>query len=128
MIQWNCYISMSLSFSLFYMLYRFVSLSLSLAPEFHCDQGYLLYGDYCYHFESESVKTWQDAENYCVSQNGHLASIHNQETVSFITGERQTADRRDILSITCILFIINQIIHWSKCETWAWTVFLGSMC
>ncbi|KAF4077177.1 hypothetical protein AMELA_G00205040 [Ameiurus melas] len=55
------------------------------APGFHCDQGYLLYGDYCYHFESESVKTWQDAENYCVSQKGHLASIHDQETVSFIT-------------------------------------------
>ncbi|KAM9450976.1 lymphocyte antigen 75-like [Clarias gariepinus] len=55
------------------------------APESHCDQGYLLYGDHCYYFESESIKTWEDAENYCVSQNGHLASIHDQETVSFIT-------------------------------------------
>lgn len=97
--------------SFLYVIPVCLSLSLSLAPEFHCDQGYLLYGDYCYHFESESVKTWQDAENYCVSQNGHLASIHNQETVSFITGERQTADRRDTLSISCILFIINQIIR-----------------
>ncbi|XP_060759757.1 snaclec 2-like [Neoarius graeffei] len=56
------------------------------SAEFHCDQGYLLYGDYCYHFNSESDKTWQDAENYCSSQNGHLASVHNQETVRFITG------------------------------------------
>lgn len=29
---------------------------------------------------------WQDAENYCVAQNGHLVSIHSQETVSFLTG------------------------------------------
>lgn len=53
----------------------------------HCDEGYLLYGDHCYHFESESVKTWQEAESYCVAQNGHLVSIHNQEIISFLTGE-----------------------------------------
>lgn len=52
----------------------------------HCDEGYLLFGDYCYHFETEMVKNWQDAENYCVAQNGHLVSIHDQETVSFLTG------------------------------------------
>uniref|UniRef100_A0A673L5J8 C-type lectin domain-containing protein n=1 Tax=Sinocyclocheilus rhinocerous TaxID=307959 RepID=A0A673L5J8_9TELE len=46
----------------------------------HCDEGYLLFGEHCYHFETETVKNWQDAENYCVAQNGHLVSIHNQET------------------------------------------------
>ncbi|XP_007252805.3 macrophage mannose receptor 1 [Astyanax mexicanus] len=55
------------------------------APDFHCDEGYLLYGNYCYHFEAEMSKTWQEAEAYCVSQSGHLASIPNQETTSFIT-------------------------------------------
>uniref|UniRef100_A0A672LRB8 C-type lectin domain-containing protein n=1 Tax=Sinocyclocheilus grahami TaxID=75366 RepID=A0A672LRB8_SINGR len=50
----------------------------------HCDEGYLLFGEHCYHFETETVKNWQDAENYCVAQNGHLVSIHNQEAVSFI--------------------------------------------
>uniref|UniRef100_A0A8B9LUX4 C-type lectin domain-containing protein n=1 Tax=Astyanax mexicanus TaxID=7994 RepID=A0A8B9LUX4_ASTMX len=61
------------------------SLSLSLWSDFHCDEGYLLYGNYCYHFEAEMSKTWQEAEAYCVSQSGHLASIPNQETTSFIT-------------------------------------------
>uniref|UniRef100_A0A8C1F879 C-type lectin domain-containing protein n=1 Tax=Cyprinus carpio carpio TaxID=630221 RepID=A0A8C1F879_CYPCA len=56
----------------------------------HCDEGYLLFGEHCYHFETETVKNWQDAENYCVAQNGHLVSIHKQETVSFLTGSVPT--------------------------------------
>ncbi|XP_072570731.1 uncharacterized protein [Paramormyrops kingsleyae] len=55
------------------------------APESHCDVGYLLFGDFCYHFEAESVKTWQDAETYCANQNGHLASFHSEEEVSFLS-------------------------------------------
>ncbi|XP_024286595.1 macrophage mannose receptor 1 [Oncorhynchus tshawytscha] len=54
-------------------------------PDSHCDAGYLLYGDYCYHFETEMVKNWLDAESYCASQRGHLASFHTQEELSFIT-------------------------------------------
>uniref|UniRef100_A0A673Y533 C-type lectin domain-containing protein n=1 Tax=Salmo trutta TaxID=8032 RepID=A0A673Y533_SALTR len=42
---------------------------------------------YCYHFETEMVKNWQDAESYCASQRGHLASFHTQEELSFITSE-----------------------------------------
>uniref|UniRef100_A0A672LRC3 C-type lectin domain-containing protein n=1 Tax=Sinocyclocheilus grahami TaxID=75366 RepID=A0A672LRC3_SINGR len=56
----------------------------------HCDEGYLLFGEHCYHFETETVKNWQDAENYCVAQNGHLVSIHNQEAVSFIQAQIQS--------------------------------------
>nr|XP_021324869.1 macrophage mannose receptor 1-like [Danio rerio] len=56
------------------------------APDSHCDEGYLLFQDHCFHFESESVKNWQDAESYCVAQNGHLVSVHDQETISFLTG------------------------------------------
>ncbi|KAM8872531.1 uncharacterized protein ACB058_004460 isoform 1-T1 [Synchiropus picturatus] len=55
------------------------------APEFSCDPGYLLFGDFCYHFETEDVKNWQDAEAQCVSQQGHLVSFHSQEELSFIT-------------------------------------------
>ncbi|XP_062340567.1 macrophage mannose receptor 1 [Osmerus eperlanus] len=55
------------------------------APEFHCDAGYLLFGDHCYHFESERAMNWQDAENYCSNQNGHLASFQDQEELSFLT-------------------------------------------
>ncbi|KAM7392700.1 hypothetical protein PAMA_007697 [Pampus argenteus] len=51
----------------------------------HCDAGYLLYGDFCYHFETEMVKNWQDAESYCNTDQGHLASFHSVEDLSFLT-------------------------------------------
>uniref|UniRef100_A0A3Q3W252 C-type lectin domain-containing protein n=1 Tax=Mola mola TaxID=94237 RepID=A0A3Q3W252_MOLML len=51
----------------------------------HCDQGYLLYGDFCYQFVTERVKKWQDAEAHCVKEQAHLASFHSQEELSFIT-------------------------------------------
>ncbi|KAL4617320.1 macrophage mannose receptor 1-like [Arapaima gigas] len=55
------------------------------APDSHCDTGYLLFGDSCYHFENEMVKNWHDAETYCTNQNGHLASIHSEEEISFLS-------------------------------------------
>ncbi|KPP79615.1 macrophage mannose receptor 1-like, partial [Scleropages formosus] len=58
------------------------------APDSHCDTGYLLFGDFCYHFESETVKNWEDAETYCGNQNGHLASIHSEEEISFLSDHR----------------------------------------
>ncbi|XP_035247102.1 macrophage mannose receptor 1 [Anguilla anguilla] len=54
-------------------------------PDSHCDAGYILYRDNCYHFESESLKNWQDADAYCITQNGHLASFSSQEELSFLT-------------------------------------------
>ncbi|CAG5867752.1 unnamed protein product [Menidia menidia] len=54
-------------------------------PDSHCDHGYLLYGDFCYHFETEAVRSWQEAEARCVSEQGHLASFHSQEELSFLT-------------------------------------------
>uniref|UniRef100_A0A3B4X068 Macrophage mannose receptor 1-like n=1 Tax=Seriola lalandi dorsalis TaxID=1841481 RepID=A0A3B4X068_SERLL len=59
----------------------------------HCDPGYLLYGDFCYHFETESVKNWHDAEAHCSSEQGHLASFHSQEDLSFLTGEKACDNR-----------------------------------
>uniref|UniRef100_A0A671V6N8 C-type lectin domain-containing protein n=1 Tax=Sparus aurata TaxID=8175 RepID=A0A671V6N8_SPAAU len=57
-----------------------------LATDSHCDAGYLLYGDFCYQFETEEVKNWQDAEAHCVKEQGHLASFHTQEELSFLVG------------------------------------------
>ncbi|XP_023136670.3 macrophage mannose receptor 1 [Amphiprion ocellaris] len=54
-------------------------------PDSHCAQGWLLYGDHCYHFETEAVKNWQNAEAHCTSEQGHLVSFHSQEELSFIT-------------------------------------------
>uniref|UniRef100_A0A673Y3S3 C-type lectin domain-containing protein n=1 Tax=Salmo trutta TaxID=8032 RepID=A0A673Y3S3_SALTR len=55
-----------------------------------CEEGWRAYEDkyYCYHFETEMVKNWQDAESYCASQRGHLAnlvSIHNMEEENFLS-------------------------------------------
>uniref|UniRef100_A0A3B3BHJ3 C-type lectin domain-containing protein n=1 Tax=Oryzias melastigma TaxID=30732 RepID=A0A3B3BHJ3_ORYME len=61
---------------------------LTAGCKYHCDPGYLLYGNYCYHLETEDVKNWQDAEDHCSRQQGHLASIHSQEELSFLTGEK----------------------------------------
>ncbi|TNN53351.1 Macrophage mannose receptor 1 [Liparis tanakae] len=55
------------------------------APDSHCDAGYLLYGDFCYQFETESMKSWHDAEAHCSSEQAHLASVHREEELSFIT-------------------------------------------
>uniref|UniRef100_A0A3Q1BNZ1 C-type lectin domain-containing protein n=1 Tax=Amphiprion ocellaris TaxID=80972 RepID=A0A3Q1BNZ1_AMPOC len=65
----------------------FVSNCLLSALDSHCAQGWLLYGDHCYHFETEAVKNWQNAEAHCTSEQGHLVSFHSQEELSFITGE-----------------------------------------
>lgn len=35
------------------------------------------------------TKSWQEAEDHCKSEQAHLASIHSQEELSFITGEKQ---------------------------------------
>ncbi|XP_015231842.1 PREDICTED: macrophage mannose receptor 1-like [Cyprinodon variegatus] len=55
------------------------------SPDGHCDRGYLLYKDYCYHFETEQVKNWHDAEAHCTKEQGHLVSFHNEEELSFLT-------------------------------------------
>ncbi|KAM6975835.1 uncharacterized protein LKV04_015092 [Tautogolabrus adspersus] len=53
-------------------------------PDSHCDAGYLLYGDFCYQFETEVVKSWQDAEAHCAGEQSHLVSVHSEEELSFI--------------------------------------------
>uniref|UniRef100_A0A3B5AF72 C-type lectin domain-containing protein n=1 Tax=Stegastes partitus TaxID=144197 RepID=A0A3B5AF72_9TELE len=67
---------------------NFVSDCLLSASDSHCDKGWLLYGDHCYHFETEVVKNWQDAETHCASEQGHLVSFHSQQELSFLTGEQ----------------------------------------
>ncbi|XP_029941424.1 macrophage mannose receptor 1-like [Salarias fasciatus] len=54
------------------------------APDFHCDSGYLLYGNFCYFFKIEDVKNWANAEAECVKEQGHLASFHSEEEFSFL--------------------------------------------
>uniref|UniRef100_A0A3Q3MM23 C-type lectin domain-containing protein n=1 Tax=Mastacembelus armatus TaxID=205130 RepID=A0A3Q3MM23_9TELE len=52
----------------------------------HCEHGYLLYGDFCYRFETEVSKNWLDAEDdYCVSRGANLASIHSHDEEAFLS-------------------------------------------
>lgn len=53
-------------------------------PDFHCDAGYLLYGDFCYSFNTEEVKSWDDAQAHCQQEQANLASFHSEQELSFI--------------------------------------------
>lgn len=67
---------------------RVITASFWPAPDSHCDAGYLLFGDFCYKFVTESVSSWSDAEAQCQRDQAHLASFHSEEELSFIAGER----------------------------------------
>ena len=58
-----------------------------VVPASHCDPGYLLKGDFCYHLETETVLNWNAASSYCINQGGNLVSFHSPEELSFLTGE-----------------------------------------
>ncbi|XP_054977312.1 C-type lectin domain family 4 member F [Sorex araneus] len=46
-------------------------------------QGWKIYNGALYYF-SEAKKTWQDAENFCVSWGAHLASVTSEEEQAFL--------------------------------------------
>uniref|UniRef100_A0AC34FEH8 C-type lectin domain-containing protein n=1 Tax=Panagrolaimus sp. ES5 TaxID=591445 RepID=A0AC34FEH8_9BILA len=52
-----------------------------------CEEGwkYFAPSKACYHLYNQSeVETWQPAENICISQNSHLASLHSQDEAMFL--------------------------------------------
>ncbi|XP_049584847.1 secretory phospholipase A2 receptor-like [Syngnathus scovelli] len=57
-----------------------------------CDPSDFLFDDSCYHFEWRR-KDWQFAEEFCVSQNGHLVSIYSKDEFKFLAAHVQD-DRR----------------------------------
>ena len=42
--------------------------------------------DYCYLMVA-NAKTWEDANNHCIYNGGHLASIHSNEENEFVRGD-----------------------------------------
>uniref|UniRef100_A0A3Q3VUM8 C-type lectin domain-containing protein n=1 Tax=Mola mola TaxID=94237 RepID=A0A3Q3VUM8_MOLML len=68
-------------------------LCVSLLAYSHCDQGYLLYGDFCYQFVTERVKKWQDAED-CLARGANLVSVQSQEEEEFLSLYTQSGRRR----------------------------------
>ena len=57
---------------------------LTLYPQFSvCDPGWATFGSSCYKpFQEKS--TFEDAENKCVSEGGHVSSIHSNEENAFV--------------------------------------------
>jgi hypothetical protein len=52
------------------------------------DDSWKYFNNRCYWFGDSGVaKTWYDAEAYCKEKGGHLASIHDDMTNSFIMGQ-----------------------------------------
>ncbi|XP_037118943.1 macrophage mannose receptor 1-like [Syngnathus acus] len=54
-----------------------------------CSEGNFLYDDYCYHYE-KTPKSWEEAEKFCWSRRGHLASVHSEEEARFVYGHGQS--------------------------------------
>ena len=52
-------------------------------PLFNCPKGSKEFGDFCYTFHASPLP-WQEAENECVKQGSHLASIHHKNEQAFI--------------------------------------------
>ena len=48
-----------------------------------CEPGWELFQMSCYKIP-EDLKNWESAENYCVQEGGHLASIHSKEENDFL--------------------------------------------
>ena len=54
-----------------------------------CPSGWEREGDKCY-FWSKTTKDWEQAEEFCLEQGGHLASVNSQEVFKYTLskGER----------------------------------------
>ncbi len=49
-----------------------------------CLGGWVEWEGHCYQIQVHYLRSWQSAEDSCVSQGAHLASIHSQEERWFI--------------------------------------------
>ena len=51
-----------------------------------CDQGWDVFGDHCY-FYSTDKESWNDAEEYCQEEGGHLASVNTPAIQEYVLDE-----------------------------------------
>uniref|UniRef100_A0A3Q1IPY9 C-type lectin domain-containing protein n=1 Tax=Anabas testudineus TaxID=64144 RepID=A0A3Q1IPY9_ANATE len=73
-------------FSNLFLLFLLTSPHLTSPPAI-CPLGWLSFSGSCYWM---TVKNWHDAESHCITEQGHLASFHSEEDLSFLTGELET--------------------------------------
>ncbi|KAM9774593.1 macrophage mannose receptor 1-like [Syngnathus typhle] len=55
-----------------------------------CHDNTFRYGDYCYRYE-KTLKTFDDAEKFCLSRGGHLASVHSKKEAQFVYDHSRTS-------------------------------------
>merc|ERR1711872_356271 len=60
-----------------------IACDMDIPPD--CPEGWADFDSECYKV-FQSIKSWQDAENYCQGEGGHLASIHSEEENNFVAG------------------------------------------
>jgi len=51
-----------------------------------CDQGWEEYDDHCYYYSTHQ-KNWNDAEEYCQEEGGHLASVNTKAIQDYVVDE-----------------------------------------
>ena len=51
-----------------------------------CDPGWDVFGDHCY-FYSTDTKSWNDAEEFCQEEGGHLASVNTPAIQEYVLDE-----------------------------------------
>ena len=51
-----------------------------------CDQGWDAFGDHCY-FYGTDTKSWNDAEEFCQEEGGHLASVNTPAIQDYVVDE-----------------------------------------
>ncbi|XP_061134400.1 C-type mannose receptor 2-like [Syngnathus typhle] len=55
-----------------------------------CQDNSFHYGDYCYRYE-KTDKNFDNAEKFCRSREGHLASVHSEEEAQFVYDHSRTS-------------------------------------
>ncbi|XP_060599605.1 macrophage mannose receptor 1-like [Ruditapes philippinarum] len=48
------------------------------------DDGWKVFGDYCYYLGNDEMLTWHDANANCLSKGSNLASVHSEEENRFL--------------------------------------------
>eukprot|EP00494_Astrolonche_serrata_P029874 UN30141 len=56
-----------------------------------CQLGWYRYDDYCYFFSQEDQPkiSWEEAENICIGEGGHLASVHSRGENAFLESYKE---------------------------------------
>ena len=84
-----------------------------------CDQGWTQFGNKCY-FWGTDMKKWIQAEDFCLSEGGHLASIPTQAVNTFVWKEMDARGKK-FFWIGGNDLEEEGIWRWTDCTPWEFT-------